>query len=740
MDTPIYFDNGVSMQVKLVLPTEITYVTYRVKFTKATGVAIAANTMRLYFYINSQNTDLAPDIFGTANYFQEERIIKYGGETEDGNAYFPSITDTESPHHHRKFTSCVVVNNTAIPSWAGTWEQSFKIKISGTKPFGLEYIIPSYSTYGYTLAQATSYEKYNSQLVRAIEYRHSYSFPGITTSFLDFGTTNGVDGNSIVAEALDGSEWKLWEDTGTSRQSRFHPFQDTEGLDRTSVNDLARAKTYKKVTAIPLLPTSSTVEDADTYIDILGTDSDHKGESQLILSRDSGPTWKKILMRFDTDTIKGLNKEFEYAELWSYVETYNAGSMNVVQDYIEVLPLKEDTEEWYNVGEDAKRSNINGQEDTSFNLTQASGLTSWFTSNNWIRFQSFLGLNQGLHKYLDEIRQETRVDKGVIFNFHTNKIINQDNPQFASQQSSNTPTNQSFILVSSDVQINNSTVGQPSNLVVASNVIDIISLPAEINMPSVENDRLINLRNFLPSSYDKTDVSEFIGFFEDFLNNDIYTHKTDGEVSRTNVSILKKIELLDTLKDPYLIDEEYINFFAKQLGYNVTYSRKDVKNITGDTNDKDINGYLRQTIQSLPHWYGFKSTNNAIVMMMYSFGIISDIINLWTKDYESDWEIEDPAFEQDTRVGYIPKKYYPTPHFKVLINSSRTPPGWQDHIDNIIKLINDIKPINTVFEGFTTKVFVETNPNHFPETNVSLTVVINSNKEYTEVMLNTQTV
>ena len=127
-------------------------------------------------------------------------------------------------------------------------------------------------------------------------------------------------------------------------------------------------------------------------------------------------------------------------------------------------------------------------------------------------------------------------------------------------------------------------------------------------------------------------------------------------------------------------------------------------------------------------------------MMMYSFGIISDVINLWTKDYIGDWVGEDPAFEEDSIIMQLPQKYYPTPHFNIVVNTTRTPPNWENHIDNIIKLINDIKPINTVFEGFTTKVFVDTNPTHFPEAGVDLAVVINSNKEYTEVMLNTQTV
>ena len=192
------------------------------------------------------------------------------------------------------------------------------------------------------------------------------------------------------------------------------------------------------------------------------------------------------------------------------------------------------------------------------------------------------------------------------------------------------------------------TVVPVSNITIFSNEVEILE-----NI--VENDRLINLRNFLPTSFDDTEVSDFVGFFQDFLNYDLYKHTVNGPATTTDVSILKKIELLYTLRDPDLIDEKFIQYFANQLGYNINYNKSDITNVTGDTTDNDINNYLRQTIRSLPHWYKFKSSNNAISMLMYSFGIVSDILTLWTDDYENNWWAESPRFEQDVNPPVIPE-------------------------------------------------------------------------------------
>ena len=289
--------------------------------------------------------------------------------------------------------------------------------------------------------------------------------------------------------------------------------------------------------------------------------------------------------------------------------------------------------------------------------------------------------------------------------------------------------------------------GDPGYILVPNNNIEVLSLSAYVKTnfeKSIDNDRLINLRDMLPTAYDDTDVSDFMGFFEDFLNNEIFTHKTDGELTKGEISILKKIELLYTLRDPDLIDSEYIQFFANQLGYDISYGRDDIKGLTGDESEKDINGYLRQTISSLPHWYGFKSTNSAITMLMYSFGIVSDVLTLWTSTYSnnySEWYEESPNFEDDINKPHIPNNnYYPTPHFKVAVNTNRTPVGWEDNLDNIINLINDIKPINTVFEGFIARLIASPNlDSGFDSIESHSTVLINRNKEYTTTMLNNQT-
>lgn len=262
---------------------------------------------------------------------------------------------------------------------------------------------------------------------------------------------------------------------------------------------------------------------------------------------------------------------------------------------------------------------------------------------------------------------------------------------------------------------------------------------SEILTHKVDNDRLINLRNFLPVSFDDTEVSDFIGFFEDFLNYDLYSHSKDGAASLTDISILKKIELLFTLRDPDLIDSEFIQYFANQLGYTINYNRSDIADVTNDEIDQAVNGYLRETIRSLPHWYKFKSTDNAISMLLYSFGLVSDVLAQWTNDYENNWFSESPRFEDDLSSPSIPNGYYPTPHFRIVINHTKSPEGWENNLTNIINLIESIKPINTVFEGFSIKLQIKGINPGFDTVGIETTPVINRIKLGTETMLNTQT-
>jgi len=241
-------------------------------------------------------------------------------------------------------------------------------------------------------------------------------------------------------------------------------------------------------------------------------------------------------------------------------------------------------------------------------------------------------------------------------------------------------------------------------------ILNIFSLPSEYSRPNnIKNDRLINLVNLLPNNYSGTQVEEFIKFFEDFLNFELYKHKLDPNIVTADISILKKIELLSSLREPDVIDSELLQFLATYLGYDINFSKGDI--FSAD-NPVETNDYLRETIRSLPSWYKLKSTDSAISMLMYMFGIVSDVQTLWTDDYENNWIIENTeahSIEYETVTEEvpvisierdIPENYYPTPHFHVTIDVNKSPVDFEDNLKNIISLIKSIKPVNTVFEGF----------------------------------------
>lgn len=176
------------------------------------------------------------------------------------------------------------------------------------------------------------------------------------------------------------------------------------------------------------------------------------------------------------------------------------------------------------------------------------------------------------------------------------------------------------------------------------------------------------------------------------------------------ISILEKIKRLSELQDPELIDLEYIQYFAKNLGYSVDITRND---IAGDSfgnlgtldnnasNEADQRKYLRFVIENLPNWYKIKTTKNCISIMLYSFGLIGDLVELYTKDYsndKTDWNIND--------IEHLDNSWYPTSHFAIMINID-TSVNIINDIDNknsVISAIESIKPINTVFEKLSGKL------------------------------------
>ena len=56
-------------------------------------------------------------------------------------------------------------------------------------------------------------------------------------------------------------------------------------------------------------------------------------------------------------------------------------------------------------------------------------------------------------------------------------------------------------------------------------------------MATNNNDRLINLINYLPQNYQDTQIEQFLKFFEDFLNYNLFKANINEEESY--VSVLK---------------------------------------------------------------------------------------------------------------------------------------------------------------------------------------------------------
>lgn len=247
-------------------------------------------------------------------------------------------------------------------------------------------------------------------------------------------------------------------------------------------------------------------------------------------------------------------------------------------------------------------------------------------------------------------------------------------------------------------------------------------------------DKLINLVKFLPDYLQETDVNDLVQFYEDFLNemysgvNGMIMTDTPISVSASEIrfempaasddpriSTLEKIKRLSDLRDPDLIEMEYIQFLASYLGYNLPLSKNEIGGFgTFDASDTqcsatDIDRYTRFVIGELPHWYKIKTTVDMTQIMIYSFGLIGEIAQYYTKKiseggYDENfvyWKIADTV-----TLDGIPDTWYPTPHYGILINIERQIAEDPENLnilnsimvqgDQVKRAIEAVRPINTV--------------------------------------------
>lgn len=229
--------------------------------------------------------------------------------------------------------------------------------------------------------------------------------------------------------------------------------------------------------------------------------------------------------------------------------------------------------------------------------------------------------------------------------------------------------------------------------------------------------REINLVNFLPVHLRESEVNDLTEFFQEFLNRlyfeKIYTNSASQyEIdNRPKISILEKINRLSDLHDPDLVDVEYLQYFANYLGYSVDINKGQLGVLENEEEDpvcreEDVKRYLRFVVSNLPNWYRIKTTRNAVKVMLFSFGLIGDILQLFTNDYQPDNGTNWRMFREDVAddINQMPSDFYPTSHFTVLIDldQSQTEISLTESArQNVFKAINSVRPVNTVFEGVT---------------------------------------
>lgn len=226
----------------------------------------------------------------------------------------------------------------------------------------------------------------------------------------------------------------------------------------------------------------------------------------------------------------------------------------------------------------------------------------------------------------------------------------------------------------------------------------------------------LNLTEFLPNYLKEQEIYDLTEFFQIFLNNlyDQYIYTTSAntlELSAREVnkiSIVEKINRLTELHDPDYVDPEYIQFFANNLGYSVDIWRGEIGvTVNQDSEDlcvqEDIKRYLRTVISELPNWYKIKTTDNAIKIMLYSFGLIGDLVTRFTSDYGPDigdnwWNFRNGQ----ESMSLVPPGFYPTPHFAVRIDLDKSPTDYSQNEgtrDSVLASIESIRPVNNVLDG-----------------------------------------
>lgn len=203
-------------------------------------------------------------------------------------------------------------------------------------------------------------------------------------------------------------------------------------------------------------------------------------------------------------------------------------------------------------------------------------------------------------------------------------------------------------------------------------------------------------------------ISDDDDFLYEFYNNNAEEFFLPTDDLGT-ISILEKSQRLTELQDPDLIDIENIQFLASNLGYNINVNRGEVGGFgtsygtpdakTSALAEGDQNRYLRFMTSNLPDIYKIKTTDSDIQVMLYSFGLVGDLIKYYTDNYKSTIDGGKWIADYSKTLHEIPNTFFPTPHFSIVIEIDSSDDLSKDAQKRsaVINAVESLRPANTVF-------------------------------------------
>lgn len=220
--------------------------------------------------------------------------------------------------------------------------------------------------------------------------------------------------------------------------------------------------------------------------------------------------------------------------------------------------------------------------------------------------------------------------------------------------------------------------------------------------------RKLNLTNYLPEylRYDtgsQLEFFEFTEFFENYLNT-IY-EDIDGSC---NIGVLEKVNQLRNLHNIDEIKSDYLPYLSNMLDYDITLNKEELALYSNRDGYNDLDSYvnkmLRFVVSNLPNSYNIKTTRNAIKILLLSFGIVGNVIEVFSNDYKDNW-----VFNNYTSGSYvnddITSDYFPTPHISIGIDLKNTPDNLVSQpsisIQRMLESVESIRPTNVVVDGVT---------------------------------------